>query len=172
MILALDPSLSCIGWAVLTLDGERIVEYGKHRPRGDTLDEKLTDAHFWLRWMLDADSAISPIYGEQITAYAFEMPIVYRNPATTIKLAQLVGALRVAAFPWVQRTIEINPGARLSALGLPVNLKRAVAKERIIANVNATYGLELKPKEHDIADSIAIGVAASRKLKLAQVVAK
>ena len=165
MLLALDPSTTCIGWAVLTLDGERVVKYGTHRPRGDTLDEKLVDAYHWFLWLLDDGDTF---LGDAVTAYAFEMPIVYRNPATTIKLAQMVGVLRVAAFQWVEQTIEINPGGRLSALGLPVNLKRAVAKERVIANVNSLYGLELKPKDEDAADAIAVGLAASNKLKLAQ----
>jgi len=72
--------------------------------------------------------------------------------------------LRVAAFDWVEQTVEINPGGRLAAFGLPVNLKRPVAKERVIAHVNQRYRLELKPREHDVADAIAVGFAATIKL--------
>ena len=164
MILALDPSLSCIGWAVMPLNASAVVEYGAYRPSygspgGGNLDEKLWDAYCWLRWLLDSEGR-----GENITALAFEMPVVYRNPAITIKLAQLVGVLRVAAFDWVEQTVEINPGGRLAAFGLPVNLKRPVAKERVIAHVNQRYRLELKPREHDVADAIAVGFAATIKL--------
>ena len=166
MILSLDPSTTCIGWAVMSLDASIVVKYGTHRPKGDTLDKKLADAYRWMLRMVEHWHYTMRRDGG--AHYAFEMPIVYRNPATTIKLAQMVGVLRVAAFEWVEQTIEINPGGRLSALGLPVNLKRAVAKERVIANVNGLYGLELKPKEHDVADAIAVGLAASNKLKLAQ----
>ena len=165
MILALDPSLSCIGWAVLTLDGERVVEYGAYRPRGNTLDEKLMNARWWLRIVLGRME-------EDVTHFAFEMPVVYRNAATTIKLAQLAGVLRVAAFEWAEQTIEVNPGGRLAALGLPVNMKRAVAKFAVIANVNALFGLELKDSEDDIGDAIAVGVAAAKRLKLDAMVAK
>lgn len=168
MILALDPSTTCIGWAVMPLDAATVTEYGAYGPKGDDLDHKLIDAHRWLRWMFDQYKEFAPhtTPGEAITVYAFEMPIVYRNPATTIKLAQLVGVLRVAAFDDVERTIEINPGGRLAALGLPVNLKRAVAKEKVLDTVNMMFSLELKRKDDDIADAIAIGVAASGKLRM------
>jgi len=165
MILALDPSLSCIGWAVMPLDAGRVIEYGTYKPKGDAMDRKLIDAYRWLCWLFD-DSYHNK--GEAFTTFAFEVPVVYRNPATAIKLAQLVGVLRVAAFEWVEQTVEINPGGRLAAFGLPVNLKRAVAKERVIAHVNTRYGLALKAKNDNEADAIAVGIAASRKLKLAQ----
>ena len=161
MILALDASLSCIGWAVMSLDARRVVEYGAYKPKGDTLDHRLADAFSWLRWMLDSER------GEAATVFAFEMPVVYRNVATTIKLAQLVGVLRVAAFEWTEQTVEVNPGGRLAALGLPVNMKRAMAKKAVIANVNGRYGLELKAGNHDIADAIAVGIAATRRIRTA-----
>jgi len=47
-----------------------------------------------------------------------------------------------------------------------------VAKERVIAHVNERYGLALKAKNDNEADAIAVGIAASRKLKLAQMVAE
>ena len=85
MILALDPSLSCIGWAVLELDAGRVVEYGTYKPQGETLDERLADAHGWLHeWFEDDDER-----NYNPTAFAFEMPVVHRNMATTIKLASL-----------------------------------------------------------------------------------
>ena len=158
MILALDPSLSCIGWAVLEPDASRVVEYGTYKPQGKTLDEKLNTAFVWMLFRLERD------FHEIVSVIAFEMPVVHRNTATTIKLAQLVGVLRTAAFRWISETIEINPGGRLATLGLPVAMKRPMAKQAVLANVNGRYGLKLKAREHDIADAIAVGIAASKRI--------
>ena len=100
----------------------------------------------------------------KVEAIAFEMPVVYRNAYTASVLAQLVGALRYVAFAWTEDTYEINPGKRLAALGLSPRMRRGEAKRAVLMLVNARFGLKLKPKDHDIADAIAVGLAAMKEM--------
>ena len=159
-IIGLDPSLVCIGWALLERDMDLRLEWvsswGTIRPEGETLDEKLHDA---------ADKVGRLFDGGGADVLAMELPVVYRNPATTIKLGQLLGVIRYVAYRWTERTIEVMPGGRLSALGLPINLKRPVAKELVRNTVNALYKLHLEPQDHDIADAVAVAHAALVELK-------
>ena len=103
--------------------------------------------------------------GSKADILAVEMPVVYKNAATTIKLAQLLGAIRWAAHHWVDRTIEIQPGQRLTALGLPLRVKRNAAKELVVHTVNALYKCKFTLNDHDIADAVAVGHAALLELR-------
>jgi len=159
-ILALDPSLSCIGWALMEYapDWRRdwVTSYGVVQPCGDTLDDKLAEI---------GGHAERLLRGSNPDILAVEMPVVYRNPATTVKLAQALGVIRWAAHHWTDRTIEIMPGGRLTALGLPMRMKRKDAKEMVRTLVNQVYKLELTAEQHDIADAIAVGHAAIVEIK-------
>ena len=158
-LLALDPSLSYIGWALFDTDSNPdLKRHGAHGPSGDTLDDKLADAARWLDWL-------EP-HLRYLEVLAIEVPVMYMNAKTTIALAQLCGVLRYSAYSWSERTIEILPAQRLTVLGLNANLKRAVAKREVLRLVNAIYSLELTAKDNDAADAIAVGFAAIRKLKL------
>jgi len=160
ILLALDPSLSAIGWCVMDTDlrdHECITAAGVFKPSGDSLDLKLTSASKWL------DSLAEQYRPETI---ALEVPVVAKNIRTTIKLAQLSGALRLTAFQWTERTIEVYPGGRLAGLGLPIKTKRDDAKRLVTGHVNSIYGLDLDPKrEHDIADAVAVAHAAWSMLR-------
>lgn len=159
-ILALDPSLSCVGWALMEYSLELrqawVSSSGKFEPCGKTLDDKLADA---------AGRAERIMHGCNPDILAIELPVVYRNHATTIKLAQLVGAIRWAAHHWTDRTIEIQPGGRLTALGLPMKMKRDIAKELVRNTVNALYKLDIEPDDHDISDAVAVAHAAMVELQ-------
>jgi len=159
-ILALDPSLSCVGWALMEFDPELVRDWvnshGNFRPEGDDLDAKLANA---------ADTLGRMLMASPVDILAIELPVVYRNPATTIKLGQLVGALRYVAYQTTDRTIEIQPGGRLTALGLPCRMKRKTAKELVVSMINTRYKLELEAADHDVADAVAVGHAAILKLR-------
>ena len=156
-LLSLDPSLTRIGFCVLDLEADVITRFGTYKPRGQ-LDKKLSTAFFWL--MLQFDE-LPPV-----EVCAIETPVMARNAATTIKLGYLGGALRLAAWAHTDRTISVLPQERLTALGLPARMKRADAKANVLRLVNARYNLELKAKDHDVADAIAVALAAARVLKL------
>ena len=156
-ILAIDPSLSCIGWAVMGAD--TVYDYGILVPYGNEFDARLNSAYCWA----DSMGRERGIHQELVTA--IEIPVYYKNAKTLRDLAQLCGALRVG-LSWHCRTIDVLPTERLSALGLPIRLRRNEAKARVLSLVNAMFELELTTKDHDIADAIAVGVAAQKKLKL------
>jgi len=152
-LLALDPSTKVIGWA--QFDGDDLVDCGAYHVRGDNLDDKMADAAIWIDHHMGAAYIL-----------ALEMPVMWRNVKTTVRLAQMVGALRLAAFPYARAVVEIMPGSRLLALGLRINMKRAEAKKQVVRLVNAMFSLELTAKDHDAADAVAVGLAALKKMKL------
>jgi len=157
-ILAIDPSTRCIGWCVLDTRADAIRDYGAFKPRQDVgLDDKLKECHEWLAELM-AESR------RGYDVFAFELPVYHRNVKTLRTLAQFAGVLRLAARPWAEQTIEILPAERRLALGVPIAMSGARAKAHIRRLVNAIYGLELKADQHDIADAIAVAVAAQKRM--------
>lgn len=155
-ILALDPSTKCIGWAILDTETDTIVNAGDYKPAGNSLDDKLADCYDWFN---------VEFFAMACDVLAIELPIYHRNVKTLRTLAQLAGVLRLAASEWSETIIEILPAERRLALGVPIKLTGMPAKQQIRRLVNATYGLDLKPDQHDISDAVAVAVAAARKLR-------
>lgn len=153
MILALDPSTVCIGWALM--DAEHVYEHGVFRPKD------LADIGYWA-----FDLMSSTMETSNIEVVALEMPVLHsshQNVMTVIRLAQVTGVLiSVAQRLDVRSIVEVQPHERLTALGLPLRMKRAAAKEAVAAVVRGRYGIELAAG--DEADAIAVGLAALRKM--------
>ena len=155
LLLALDSSTRVTGWALLDLDNlDAPLAYGVETFGGD-LHERLRLAGVWLDGRLG--------YWSSVTTLAIEGQVVAKNAATTAKLAQVAGALKFVAMSHGLEVVEVAPGQRLTALGLPWMMKRAAAKAQVLALVNARFGLELTAAEHDAADALAIGLAAVAK---------
>ena len=158
LLLALDSSTRVIGWAVFRLDNlDKPLAYGVKKFNGD-LHERLYQSGAWL------DGKIQD-YGwwGSMAVLAIEGQVVAKNAATTTKLAQHAGALKYVAMSHGLDIIEIAPGQRLTALGLPWMMARDAAKAQVLALVNARFGLELGADEHDAADALAVGLAAVAK---------
>jgi Holliday junction resolvasome RuvABC endonuclease subunit len=155
-LLALDPSLSVIGWC--RFKEGLPVAFGSHRLTTKGIDDKLEEAAKWLGTML--------LPG--INEVAIEVPVLSKNPATLRSLAQLTGVLRYRArmthngLP--RRIIEVLPSERLSALGLPIRMTRDAAKAAVIMLVQQIYGITVA--NDDEADAIAVGEAAIKKMRL------
>ena len=155
LLLALDSSTRVIGWALLDLSGlDKPLAYGVETFRGD-LHERLRQAGTWLDYLLAGTF--------DVTTLAIEGQVVAKNAATTAKLAQHAGALKFVAMARGLDIIEIAPGQRLTALGLPWMMGRDAAKAQVLARVNARFGLALTADEHDAADALAVGLAAVAK---------
>ncbi len=155
IILGLDASTVAIGWALL--DYEQVYQYGvKDLTVHGDFDQRLFAAGHWM-----------DIVGINLTPYpavvAIEEPVLRTgsksNPDTMRKLAYVDGALAYVALQNGLKVVRVLPGARLSALGLPIRLRRDTAKAHVLQLVNARYGLKLGPKEHDAADAIAVALA-------------
>lgn len=167
-ILALDPSYTAIGYCVLNVEDDEVISCGVFNPDGLDMDSQLSSAYHWLQAKL---TRLPPM-----DFICIEMPVLstskYRkdgvlkskaNPKITIKLSQMVGVLRLAAWAFPGRTITVLPQDRLTALGLPRNLKRDPAKQQVMGRVNARYGLSITCD--DESDAIAVALAGVKELR-------
>lgn len=165
IVLALDASTTAIGWALFDFSArhpEDLHDYGLERLEGP----------IWERLEQGADVVLGiwlETHGFDILA--IETPVVYmvggkpRNAPSAIKQAYMIGALGLAHYRRGGRVeiMELRPDERLTALGLPHRLRNP--KGQVTRNVNQIYGLDLDAKkDHDIADAIALGWAARRRL--------
>ena len=157
-LLALDPSTVCIGYACFdTHSDPDLVDFGTFKPEGDDFSAKLVDVQVWLMLKLKW-------YGTDIMA--FEAPVLHMNVQTLKQLAYFDGALWAIAAQHEVRVMEVMPGQRLSYFGWPIKTKRKTAKTVILGKVHLVYPhLNLQSKDHDIADAVAIGLAALKMLK-------
>ena len=164
-ILALDASTTAIGWAYLDLakrHPDDLGAYGLEKLTGE-LFQRLCKGLAWrqgAQWPADC--------------VAIETPVVYmvkqpggrwkpRNPQSAIKQGYMVGVLGASAYEAGLQVLELRPDERLTALGLAHNTRDP--KPQVVNLINQIYRLELDHKgQHDIADAIAIGWAARRRL--------
>lgn len=155
LVLGLDASTTAVGWALLDTDQDLICGHGCHRPVGDSVLERIDDADTWLNSLL---------WIHPSAIIAVEVPVMHKNAATMRSLSYMAGVLLLRGW---QRwgAVEILPGQRLTALGLPPRMRRDNAKSAVLRIVNALYGLRLTEADHDAADAVAIAVAAANKLK-------
>lgn len=157
IVLALDASTTAIGWALFDLDKRHpddLLDHGVKRLKGG-LWYRLDFGHVWAKWYMTESQSVDLV--------ALETPVVYRNAKSTIKQAYMVGVLGWVAFHVGVEILELRPDERLTALGLPPRCRNP--KPQVVRNVNQIYGLNLDVKtDHDIADAIALGWAARRRL--------
>mgnify|MGYP002397275768 CR=1 FL=1 len=90
VVLGLDPSLSCTGWGVVRVDGNRLTHIANGQiatAPGAAMAERLAVLH----------SGIIAVIGEHApTRAACEEVFVNKNPQSTLKLAQARGAVLAA----------------------------------------------------------------------------
>ena len=157
LLLALDSATRVTGWALLDLDNlDAPLAYGVETFMGD-LHTRLHQAGRWL------DRMLGELTGN-VTILAIEGQVVAKNAATTAKLAQHAGALKYVAMAHGLEVVEIAQGQRKTVLGLPLTLDSKSSKIQVTALVNARFGLALTADEHDIADALAVGLAAVAKM--------
>lgn len=165
IVLALDASTKAIGWALFDLGKrhpEDLLKYGLERFTGN-IWERLNKAADWLLgWMIEPEFWNGGIV-------AIETPVVYKSAGSAIKQAYMVGVLgaigqrKMKGTRMKREVMELRPDERLTALGLPPKCRNP--KPWVVQYVNQIYGLELDLKtDHDIADAIALGWAARRRL--------
>lgn len=156
IILALDASTTAIGWALCDLEKRHpddLTEYGLERLKGKLWD-RLDYGQIWTRRYMEYQA---------VELLAIETPVVWKNAKSSIKQAYMVGVLGLTGFRLGVEVMEIRPDERLTALGLPARCRNP--KPWIVNTVNQIYGLGLETKtDHDIADAIALGWAARRRL--------
>lgn len=146
-ILALDPSSTATGWAVLTCDDEwrhiDLDHYGViNRKGGKDWIPPLSEATVALVQRMPATAAIfekaSIPYGRKMRQQDFN---TYATAVSVVRNALLVGfgsdnVYGVTAQTW----------------------KASEKKAATIKRANYTFDIDLQPKDHDKADAIMLGV--------------
>lgn len=90
LILGLDPSLSCTGWAVIRAEGSRIA----HVANGEVRTEARAPIAQRLHHLHDAIRAVIECHAPDRAAA--EEIFLNKNPQSTLKLAQARGAVLAA----------------------------------------------------------------------------
>jgi hypothetical protein len=176
-ILALDPA-NTTGWAVLDMldreadeqpvvtDGgeESVVASGIFKPRGRITARRLVSAFAWCGEMIRAhDVGVLALEVPYLATYFDRHGRKHQNVKAFRQQCQLGGAYLLAAGGLEVEVMEVIPAQRLTALGLPGNLPRVAAKAQTLLCVNAIYDLALT--DHNVADAVAVGVAAARMFR-------
>lgn len=177
-LLAVDPSLTCSGWAAFCMETERLLAVGKIKsmPASYSLSERLLDLH----------GKVQSIFKEcGITRGDYlvcEAPTTMRDPRAALRVEQVRGIFETVAR---ERKVivpgRINPrSVQREVMGLKgKQLKRAVVKETAVMVVQALYTRDLKrlgfadeiekiKRHQDIVDAILIGRLGVTRIKSAQ----
>jgi Holliday junction resolvasome RuvABC endonuclease subunit len=169
-LLAVDPSLTCSGWALFAVDSAQILGVGKIRSLSASvpLAERLLD----LQNKIDHVLTISSIGCNDVLVC--EAPTTMRDPHAAIKVEQVRGLFEVAARARLAAVPgRINPrSVQFEVMGLKgKQLERAIIKETAAFVVGKLHGTRLKElgfktdhlslkKNQDIVDAILVGTTA------------
>lgn len=157
-ILALDAATTT-GWAVIE-DGWPAAMGTINLGRNKRHERALS----WCFDMLqESDASYLAVEVPYLSQHRDKRGQVRRNVLAFRVQCEIIGAFKAAAERLEVPVIEIVPAQRLTAIGLAGNLRRDVAKARVMARIRELYGIEAAT--HDEADAVAIGVAASARLQ-------
>ncbi|MBX3315799.1 MAG: crossover junction endodeoxyribonuclease RuvC [Phycisphaeraceae bacterium] len=157
-VLGIDPGLRITGYGCIVHAGERseIVEAGVIRlvaagSERRTVSERLMELDADFRGLLDrVEPEIVAVEG--LFAH-------YKHPATAIAMGHARGVLLLAIRQRGVRLMELKP----------LEVKRSVTghghakKEQMQRAVQTLFGLSEPPTPHDVADALAIALAAGRR---------
>jgi len=145
-ILAIDPSITKTGWAVLESDRTELIDQGYYRPRDKWGRTRFQNLGVAVRgWCGDynPDAAIFekaslPYHGKRINRLHFNN---YVSAVSTVEneLCEVLGCDDVYGV-------------------YPQTWKQTKGKKTTIREANLLFRLELKKKDNDIADAIMLGV--------------
>src|SRR5436190_4317024 len=155
-VLGIDPGLGCTGYAIVDQDGvtgqPRLVEAGAIRTDDERpLPERLVQLHSELSAILEEFSpdvlALEDLYSE------------YRFPRTALLMAHARGSICLVA---AQRDVPVwsFPPARVKSAVVGFG---AASKEQVQQMVAHTFNLPKVPTPNDVADAMAIALAAHRR---------
>lgn len=153
VVLGLDPATRASGYAVL--QGDRVLEAGVYVAVGapDSGGHRLAQlAEIW-KW------AVGLVCQWQPAVVAVETVHHGPNAQTTIRLAEVGAAVRLAAFHAGRAVVDVSPAGRCQAIGAPTS----AAKADIVRAVNLIYSLDLK--DDNAADAVAIATAGAQYLQ-------
>ena len=177
VLLAVDPSLSCSGWALFSLSRGRLLAVGKIRSLAPSVSLALR--------LADLQEKIAEVFKSlrlgPHTVLVCEAPTTMRDPRAAFKVEQVRCIFETVAR---QRSVRvpgrINPrSVHFEILGLRGRQqKRSVVKEAAVGVVQALYRGTLTgmgfptstaalKKHQDIVDAILVGSLAVERVKSA-----
>jgi Holliday junction resolvasome RuvABC endonuclease subunit len=176
-LFAVDPSLTCSGWALFDIHSEKLLGVGKLRslPPKIPLAERFEDLQRRIRLLMDAI-----VLGE-CDVLVCEAPTSVRDPHAALKVEQVrcifeaLGRERLSVVPG-----RLNPrSVQTEIIGLKGRqLKRDIVKEQALRVALMLYGVDLADlglarglgdlKRHqDIVDALLIGRVSLSRIKRA-----
>ena len=160
VIVGLDPATRASGFAVVA--GDQVLSAGVYvavgKPGGGA-GHRIAQLAEIFRWCSDLMIEWQP------AACAVETVYHGPNARTTIRLAEVGAAVRLAAHFCGVALIDITPAERCAAVGVG----GAAAKAEVLRAVNLLFGLDLA--DHNTGDAVAIAAAAAAVLRARAMVA-
>ncbi|MBP7732600.1 MAG: crossover junction endodeoxyribonuclease RuvC [Caldisericia bacterium] len=147
-ILAVDPGLARVGWAVLDSQGRsiKLVECGLiETPAGGDVPHRLCIIHEKLTEVAKA---------HQAQQMAVEELFFAKNTTTAILVAQARGVILMVAHHVGIPVFEYKP----NDVKIAVTSYGAADKAQVGAMVKMILGLQSVPKPDDVADACALGI--------------
>lgn len=173
-ILAVDPSLTCSGWALLEVKSGAVIGVGELRslPPSEAMATRLNDLQTRIDKLF---SKLGLAVGDGLIC---EGPTTMRDPAAAIKVEQVRGIFEaVARFHAVEVPGRINPkSVHSELLGFKGRQRsRPIVKLAALQVVQRLYGEQLlsmgfidtagKVKSQDVVDAILIGTIAVERVR-------
>ncbi|RIL10457.1 MAG: hypothetical protein DCC75_04315 [Proteobacteria bacterium] len=176
-VIAVDPSLTCSGWALFSVERDRLLAVGKIKSLGPNiaLAERLRDLQEKI-----ASLIVSLELGEE-DALVCESPTTMRDPGAAFKVEQVRGIFEtIARSHSILVPGRINPrSVHQEVLGLRgQQLGRQIVKDTAVHAVKALFSQALEDmgfscgddslsKHQDIVDAILLGSLAVTRLRSA-----
>lgn len=156
-LLSLDPSLTCTGWAVWNVsDCWREVDLEdfdniKTCPEDAGNDEDVDNDRLW--YISESINKIIKDCDIEQVVYEKDCPYNYTGRGRGQK--NMDKYRRAVTYIYAHCTIAVG---RKNVYGVFADTWKGTEKKHAtIKNVNSLYGLDLKKKDNDIADAIAVG---------------
>lgn len=178
-LIAIDPSLSCSGWAMFRISDGRVISLGKIRgyPAVEALSLRLK------KLQEQVAAIFSRIELGQLDILTCESPTTMRDPHAAIKVEQVRSIFETQARSRGANVPgRVNPrSVQFEVMGLSgKQLTRTLVKESAVRTVQAIFESDLKrlgfpvsevdlKKHQDIVDALLVGRAALARVNSAKV---
>lgn len=162
-IISLDASTSCTGWAVF--ENERLIAYGKIKPRGDT----------WRDRLMDETMELAALFREYVpdVVVAEDVPLK-DGKQTIVKLGAVHGMILSLCAGFKLEPVFVLPSTWRHKLGMfdgtCAGMKRDAMKEKAVYMANELFGLDLQwvsptstKNDDDTAEAVLIGYSYVKK---------
>jgi hypothetical protein len=169
-LIAVDPSLTCSGWAVFDVETQRPLEYSVIKPPGTEIG--LTERYDWLQVQVVSAFDLLQLGKGDFLICEGPAPLV-KNPESSLRVERVRSIFEaVGRMYGVKVLSRLNPRTvQTEVLGLRgKQLPRAQVKELARATALQVFpeieSLNEKKLSQDIVDAILVGMLAVSKIQI------